>query len=245
MGDIYGYETIGIAKTKEEMDAHLATLPNGGQDALGTNWDAGDIMYKDLNGDGKIDNGANQYNDMGDLKKIGNNTPRFQFGLDLNADYKGFDFRAFFQGVMKRDYWQGSAYFWGIGNSGLWHSTGFVEHADYFRNDPEHALGMNLDAYYPRPVFDTGKNNQTQTRYLQNAAYIRLKNIQLGYTLPATLTQKFYVSKLRFFVSGENLWTGTSLANMFDPETIAGGSDGNGNAYPLSKTISFGLSVTL
>ena len=245
MGDIYGYETIGIAKTKEEMDAHLATLPNGGQDALGTNWDAGDIMYKDLNGDGKIDNGANQYNDMGDLKKIGNNTPRFQFGLDLNADYKGFDFRAFFQGVMKRDYWQGSAYFWGIGNSGLWHSTGFVEHADYFRNDPEHALGMNLDAYYPRPVFDTGKNNQTQTRYLQNAAYIRLKNIQLGYTLPAILTQKFYVSKLRFFVSGENLWTGTSLANMFDPETIAGGSDGNGNAYPLSKTISFGLSVTL
>lgn len=93
------------------MDQHLASLPNGGQNALGTNWDAGDIMYKDLNGDGKIDNGGNKYDDMGDMKKIGNNTPRYLFGLDLNADYKGFDFRAFFQGVMKRDYWQGSAYF--------------------------------------------------------------------------------------------------------------------------------------
>lgn len=246
MGDIYGYETIGIAKTKEEMDAHLATLPNGGQDALGTNWDAGDIMYKDLNGDGKIDNGGNQYNNMGDLKKIGNDTPRYLFGIDLNADWKGFDFRAFFQGVMKRDYWQGSAYFWGIGNSGIWHSTGFVEHEDYFRADADHALGQNLDAYYPRPVFDTAKNNQKQTRYLQSAAYIRLKNVQLGYTLPKTLTERFYVQKLRFFISGENLWTGTGMANMFDPETVGGGDDdNNGNAYPLSRTISFGLSLTL
>lgn len=245
MGDLYGYETIGIAKTKDEMDKHLATLPNGGQDALGTNWDAGDIMYKDLNGDGKIDNGGNQYDNMGDYKKIGNNTPRYLFGLDLNADYKGFDIRAFFQGVMKRDYWQGSSYFWGIGNSGLWHSTGFVEHTDYFRDDENHALGTNLNAYYPRPIFDQSKNNKNQTRYLQSAAYIRLKNVQLGYTLPASLTQKYHLSKLRFFISGENLWTGTSLAKMFDPETIDGGKDKNGNAYPLMKTISFGLSVTL
>ena len=153
MGDIYGYETIGIAKTKEEMDQHLATLPNGGQDALGTNWDAGDVMYKDLNGDGKIDNGGNQYNNMGDYKKFGNNTPRYLFGLDLNADYKGFDFRAFFQGVMKRDYWQGSAYFGVIGNQWSLAPTGFVEHTDYFRDDVDHALGVNLGCYYPRPIF--------------------------------------------------------------------------------------------
>lgn len=80
---------------------------------------------------------------------------------------------------------------------------------------------------------------------MQSAAYIRLKNVQLGYTLPSTLTNKIYVNKLRVFVSGENLWTGTSLANMFDPETVSGGKDNNGNAYPLSKTISFGISVTL
>lgn len=248
MGEIWGYETIGIARDQAQMDAHLASLPHGGQDALGTSWEAGDIMYADLNGDGKIDNGANTISDHGDLKLIGNNTPRFQFGLDLNADWKGFDFRAFFQGVMKRDFWQGSYYFWGVVNN-MWWSGGFKEHADYFRAAPSNDLPANLDAYYPRPNFGTGKNQNTQTRYLQNAAYIRLKNIQLGYTLPASITNKAYISKLRFFISGENLWTGTKLANMFDPETINGGKVnngvGNGNAYPLSKTISFGLSVTL
>lgn len=248
MGEIWGYETIGIARDQAQMDAHLASLPKGGQDALGTSWEAGDIMYADLNGDGKIDNGANTLSDHGDLKLIGNNTPRFQFGLDLNADWKGFDFRAFFQGVMKRDFWQGSYYFWGVVDN-MWWSGGFKEHADYFRAAPSNDLPANLDAYYPRPNFGTGKNQNTQTRYLQNAAYIRLKNIQLGYTLPASITNKAYISKLRFFISGENLWTGTKLANMFDPETINGGKVnngvGNGNAYPLSKTISFGLSVTL
>lgn len=243
MGDIYGYETIGIAHSKEEMEQHLASLPNGGQNALGSNWDAGDIMYRDLNGDGKIDSGGYKYDDMGDLKKIGNSTPRFQFGLDLNADWKGFDFRAFFQGVMKRDYWQGSAYFWGA--TSLWHSTGFVEHTDYFRAEASNDLPANLDSYYPRPVFNSGKNRQTQTRYLQNAAYIRLKNLQLGYTLPASFTNKFNVSKLRLFVSGENLWTGTSLSSIFDPETISGGDSSNGNAYPLQKSISVGLNITL
>ena len=86
-------------------------------------------------------------------------------------------------------------------------------------------------------------NHNIQTRYLQNAAYIRLKNVQLGYTLPSSLTNKFYVSKLRVFVSGENLWTGTGLFKTLDPETIDAGYGGSG--YPLSKTLSFGLSVTL
>lgn len=249
LGEIWGYETIGIAKTKDEMDAHLATLPNGGQEALGTSWDAGDIMYKDLNGDGQINNGANTIDDHGDLKLLGNNTPRFQFGIDLGADYKGFDFRAFFQGVMKRDFWQGSEYFWGVTNN-MWWSAGFQEHADYFRAEASNDLPANLDAYYPRPIFNTGgKNQQTQSRYLQKASYIRLKNVQVGYTLPATLTNKFHVSKLRVFLSGENLWTGTGMAKMFDPETVNGGKvdngKGNGNAYPLSKTISFGINVTL
>ena len=161
LGDIYGYETIGIAKSDAEMEEHLASLPNGGQNALGSNWEAGDIMYKDLNGDGKIDGGGNKYDDMGDRKILGNNKPRYQFGIDLNADWKGFDFRAFFQGVMKRDYWQGSAYFWGA--TSLWHSTGFVEHADYFRAEPSNDLPTNLDAYYPRPIFGSDKNKQTQS----------------------------------------------------------------------------------
>jgi hypothetical protein len=244
LGEIWGYETVGIAKTNDEMNAHLAKLNNGGQSSLGNSWVAGDIMYKDLNGDGKIDNGANTVTDHGDLKVIGNNTPRYQFGLDLSADWKGFDVRCFFQGVAKRDYWQGSYYFWGVTNN-MWWSSGLKQHVDYFRAEASNDLPANIDAYYPRPIFGTGKNQQVQTRYLQDASYIRLKNLQLGYSLPNNIVSKLNITKLRLFVSGENLWTGTSLAKMFDPETINGGSGNNGNAYPLQKTISFGLSLTL
>ena len=240
IGDIWGYETIGIAKTQEEMDNHLASLPNGGQNSLGSQWEAGDIMYKDLNGDGTINNGANTLNDHGDLKVIGNNTPRFRFGLSLGAQWKGFDLYAFFQGTMKRDYWEGSYNFWGYGDW-IWRSVAFEEHMDYFRNDPDHLLGENLDAYYPRPVDGTDKNHQTQSRYLQNAAYIRLKNLSVGYTLPTHLMERVGISKFRVFLSGENLWTGTGLSSIFDPEQLGGGTGSIG--YPLSRTISAGINV--
>ena len=153
------------------MQEHLVSLPNGGQNALGSDWRAGDIMYRDLNDDGKIDDGANTLDDHGDLKVIGNNTPRYLFGIDLSADWKGFDFRAFFQGVLKRDYWQGSYYFWGV-TENKWWSCGLVPHVDYFRDEVSNHLDVNLDSYYPRPIFGTGKNQQVQTRYLQNASYI-------------------------------------------------------------------------
>ena len=127
-GDIYGYTTIGIAKTQEEMDAHIASLPKGGQTAIGSKWEAGDIMYADINGDGKIDNGSNTLDDMGDLKKIGNNTPRFRTGITLDAQWKGFDFSMFWQGVLKRDFDPGenSMVFWGTTGSGQWWSTSFI-----------------------------------------------------------------------------------------------------------------------
>ena len=135
MGEIWGYETVGIAKSQSEMDTHLTSLPNGGQDAFGSNWEAGDIMYKDLNDDGKIDWGSWTEDDHGDAKIIGNSTPRYLFAIDLSADWKGFDVRAFFQGIMKRDYFQDSYYFWGASSGGIWWSTGFEEHKDYFRGE--------------------------------------------------------------------------------------------------------------
>ena len=240
-GEIWGYTTIGIAKTQDEMDAHLASLPNGGQNTLGSNWKAGDIMYKDLDGDGKISAGSSTVGSHGDLSIIGNNVARYSFGLDLSADWKGFDIRTFFQGVLKRDYAQNSYYFWGATGSGIWNSTSLIEHTDYFRNDPADPLGINLDSYYPRPMF-SDKNEQTQTRYLQNASYIRLKNLQFGYTIPSVITRKIMIEKCRFYVSGENILTLTNLATMFDPETIDGGY--GGNVYPLSKVYSVGVSVT-
>ncbi|MCR5350944.1 MAG: TonB-dependent receptor [Bacteroidales bacterium] len=242
MGEIWGFETVGIAKTQAEMDAHLDKV--GGQSSLGSMWAAGDIMYADLDGKPGITRGAETLEDHGDLKVIGNNNSHYFFGLNLAADYKGFDIRVLFQGVLKHDVWLGNEQFWGA-TGNMWWSCGFYDHVDYFRAEPSglagHELGVNLDSYYPRAIF-SGKNQQVQTRYLQNAAYIRLKNLQFGYTLPQSLTGKIGLSRARVFVSGENLWTGSKLMRLFDPETVSGGR--SGNAYPLSRTWSFGLSLT-
>lgn len=276
LGNIWGYETVGIARSQEEMNAHLDLLdenfynhngyypsePRMGQSALGSGWGAGDIMYADLDGDGRISAGERTMHDHGDLKILGNNTPRYQFGIDLNAAWYGVDLRIFFQGVMKRGYWQGSSYFWGA-NTDAWWSAALVQHLDFYRDEnsllvQRGIMEANTDAYYPRPSFDNGggrgRNHQPQSRYLQNAAYIRLKNIQIGYTFPDKWMSKAHIQKLRLYFSAENIWTGTSLAKMFDPETIDGGSDyvagkdwrtrNNGNAYPLSMQLSCGLSIT-
>ena len=242
LGDLWGYQTIGIAKTQAEMDAHLAKVD---QSSMGSNWGAGDIMYADLDGDGVISAKDNTADNHGDKVLLGNKTPRYNFGLNLDAAYKGFDLKVFFQGTLKRDYMPGSGaesmMFWGA--VGYWQTNFFEPHLDYFRPaDTTSPLGANVDGYYPRPL-ESDKNRKAQSRYMQNAAYCRLKNVTLGYTLPADLTKKFYVNNLRFFVSAENLFTITNLCDTFDPETIGVGN-WEGCTYPLSKTISFGLSAT-
>lgn len=246
VGEIWGYTTIGIARTDEEMAAHLATLPNGGQSLISggsveSEWKAGDIMYADINGDGKISTGSMTTDDSGDLSIIGNNTPRYQFGLNLNADYKGFDISAFFQGVMKRDIGIFHPSFFG-GGWGTWNNSFITNHLDYFRNDEDSKLGLNLDSYYPRALNSNMKNYQAQTEYLQDASYIRLKNLQIGYSLPQKVLDKIGFSNVRVFASGENLWTGTKLSSIYDPETVD--LTDYGINYPLQKTISVGMNVT-
>ncbi len=236
-GDIWGYTSVGIAKTDAEMEEHL--LEN--KPTWGSQWAAGDMMYADLNGDGEVSNGQNTLTDHGDLSVIGNSTARYNFGITLDAAYKGIDIKAFFQGVGKRDVWLTGPYMWGA-TGGMWQSAGFVEHWDFFRPEGD-PLGANLDAYYTRPLFTQSEKNQyKQTHYLQNGAYIRLKNLQVGYTFPTKLLEKINVSYLRVYVSADNLWTGTSLTDIFDPETI-GGEWGAGKLYPLQRTIAVGLNV--
>lgn len=243
LGDIWGYTTVGIAKTEQEMAAHLA---NADQNALGNNWGAGDIMYADLNGDGKVDGGQGTAGDPGDRRVIGNSTPRYNFGLNLTAGWKGFDLKVFFQGTLKRDYYPGSgdAVFWGACGIGKWQAAGFKEHLDFFRDDPNDPLGLNLDSYYPKANWSGSRNNQAQTRYLQNAAYCRLKNLTVGYTLPHDITRLFYVQNLRLFFSAENLATMTKFTKLGDPEIIDAEGWGFSKTYPLSRNYSFGVGVT-
>ena len=238
MGEIWGYQAIGLAKSQAEMDSHLETNRPG----WGAGWGAGDLMYVDVTGDGKVNQGNNTLEDHGDKKIIGNSTPRYNFGLVLDVAWKGIDLRAYFQGVGKRDYWVSGPYFTGAGASGMWQCAAFDSHWDFWRDEGDE-LGANLNAYFPKPQFANGsKNFQVSSHYLQNAAYIRLKNIQLGYTLPKKWTEKAGMSSVRIYASGENLLTFTKMFKEFDPETI-GGDWGDGKVYPLMKTYSIGINI--
>jgi len=248
VGEIWGYTTVGIAKNDQEMTDHLTAMDPGGtkgnQSTLGTNWKAGDIMYKDVNGDGVISSGAYTTTDHGDLSVIGNSTPRFKFGFDLNAAWKGFDIRVFLQGVAKRDFMPWGSTFWGYeGNGGSeWGTQIQKVHMDYFRNDPNDPLGVNLNSYYPRPIIADSKNEQAQSKYVQNAAYLRVKNLQIGYTIPQLISNRVGLEKVRVYLSGENLFTFTKLSKLYDPELLDY-QWGNGNVYPFSEVLAAGISI--
>ncbi len=250
INEIWGYETEGIAKSQEEMDAHLKVAD---QSSISSeSWGAGDVMYKDLNGDKKVTQGMRTLDDHGDLKVIGNSTPRYLMGINLNASWKGFDIQAFFQGVLKRDYcissnWGGGLeYLFGATASGQWWSAGITDVKDYYRDANSWSvqngyMSENTSSYLPRPRY-SDMNCQAQSAYLLNAAYMRLKNLQVGYTLPKTWLSHLGLSNARIFVSLENLFTITNLPKQFDPETL---SSKAANGYPLQKTYSFGINVTL
>lgn len=230
MGEIWGYTTDHIM-----IDADEAAQVNssGYQSFFGSNWTRGDMYYKDIDGSGKIDNGKNTLDDHGDLSVIGNNTPRYNFGFGLNAEWNGFDFAAFMQGTGKRDMWLSGRLSWGLGG-GQWGSNVWQNTLDCWRED-----GSNLDPYWPKLYLgSTRKNLQTQTKYLNNAAYCRIKNLQLGYTVPKTITRKIAMERLRFYFSGDNLLTFSKINENFDPEAPGD------NVYPLTKSVSFGLNVT-
>ncbi|MCC8171271.1 MAG: TonB-dependent receptor [Parabacteroides sp.] len=237
LNNIWGYTSAGIASSQEEMDEWLA----GNRPNWGSSWGAGDVMFKDLDGDGIVSNGDNTLDNHGDLTIIGNSTPRYRVGLNLDVAWKGIDFSVFFQGVMKRDwaFSQGDAYFWGA-TGNVWQSACFKEHLDYWTED-------NLDAYYPKPYFgEIQKNQVIQTRYLQNAAYLRCKNIQLGYTLPQSWVRSAGIESCRIYLSCDNVFTITSLSDIYDPEAFGGYGDegwGSGKTYPLQRTVAVGLTL--
>ena len=177
-----------------------------------------------------INKGKNTLDDPGDQKIIGNSEPRYSYGIKGGLQWRDFDFDVFFQGIGKKDVVLGGNQFWGFGNE--WHVP-FKHALDSWTED-------NRNAYFPRSTYDnvTG-NRETQTRYLQNAAYLRLKSITLGYSLPKALLAKWKIDHVRFYVSGQNLLTFDHLFDIYDPETVSL------STYPLTKSVSFGLNITL
>lgn len=199
----------------------------------------GDVKFKDLNGDGVINDGnrllrnANGDPDYGDLKIIGNNTPRYEYSLRAGIDYKGFDASVFLQGVGKRDVW-GDGF---LAIPGYNSSDGAIPQAiagDFWRED-------RTDAFYPAPYNLAGSNStlnmQVQSRYLLDMSYLRIKNITVGYSLPSNMLKKIYVSKLRVYAALENFFTFDHLGGLpIDPEVINGYSLWNTDNYNLGRT---------
>ncbi len=229
-GSIYGYVSNGLYKTSAEAAKGLPAAQITNQP-----WRTGDVIYEDLNGDGAINIGKNTFMDMGDRKVIGNNTPRYQYGFNLDLGWKAFDFSAFLQGIGKRDAWMGSNYFWGIVGD-EWQSSPFTVHADRWSE-------TNPDGYFPRFYMNgwNSKNTQVSTRYLQNAAYMRIKNVQLGYSLPEKIASRAFMKRARLYLSVENLATFTKLIKTMDPEL----SIGDAKIYPLQRNYSFGVNISL
>ena len=251
IGEIWGYQVEGLFRTEEEVlnSPSQANIPNTN---TRKNY-VGDLKFKNLDGDDVIYHGLNQVGNSGDKSIIGNSEPRYAYGINLDADWNGFFIGAFFQGVLKQD-WYPSAEspFWGQYNRPYnqypsWHED------NMFREE----LG-NFDAYLPRLVGyiaqGTGRAlNMPNDRYLQNAAYIRLRNIQVGYTLPQHLVAKIHATDVKVYLSAENLWTWSPLykrtkdidiSSIYGSDRdLSGGTSGDGYNYPMLKAISAGLTV--
>ena len=229
IGEIWGYETLGIFQSKEDADAAADQSQLGN----GTKWGAGDIHYADLNEDGVINFGDQTVDNPGDMKVIGNQTPRYQFGITGNMEWKGIDCSFFIQGVGKRDFFPTGNYYWGhIQSPGAVGTYEVYDNA--WRPD-------NTDALYPKWSAGSGYNIKPQTRFLQSGAYARLKNLTLGYTLPKHLLEHLQLRNLRLYVSGHNLFEITNMRGDFDPEIIGK----VGEYYPLQRSWMFGLQISL
>ncbi len=211
--------------------------PNGVyQDFLQTGtfvFGPGDVKYTDLDGDGKISNGAGTVEDPGDKEVIGNSTPRFEYGLRLGADYKGFDVSIFMQGVGKRE-------IWGNGQLAIpGYNTGDGAIPETFASD--YWTETNTDAFYARPWNQANSNNAynyyRQSRYLLDMSYFRIKNITVGYTLPENLIKKAHMQKARVYLALENFFTFDNLRGLpIDPEAISGYSMWNTSNYNSGRT---------
>lgn len=252
LGEIWGFRVGGLFGSDEEAAEYASRVDMSKvcKDYYGsvgiTGVRGGDMKYLDLNEDGELSFGQGTLEDHGDRVVIGNSQPRFLYGFHGGFDYRGIDFSVFFQGIGHQDWYPGSdnMHFWGPYSRPYVSFVGKDFMSNVWSED-------NKDAYFPRPrgysALNPGALYYTNDRYLQNLAYLRLKNLTLGYTLPEKLTMKAKISKLRVYFSGENLWYTSPVKKhnkYVDPELLAIASNKNGDTYSFYKTFSFGVTVT-
>jgi TonB-linked SusC/RagA family outer membrane protein len=253
IGEIWGYETEGFFVDQADIDSHAKQSPQ--MRASPTNiWYPGDIKLRDLNGDGFINVGDNSAVKSGDRRIIGNSAPRYLYSVNLGADWNNFFFSTFFQGVAKQQWYPSTEteMFWGQYNRP-------------YNNIPSFHVGNmwtpeNTGAYFPRTMSRAASSNTNrelgvaQTKYLQNVAYLRMKNIQVGYNLPARIVSKIGARTAKVFFSGENLFTYSPLYKVVktidvenavpaDRDLNNNPTNGDGYNYPLLKSYSFGLNI--
>lgn len=249
LGDIWGYKVAGLFKTDDEAEEFQAAIDDKAVNgevykcaAPMNRLMAGDVRFIDLNGDNKINAGAGTVDDPGDMVIVGNNRPRYTYSFRGNLNWNGIGISAFFQGVGQIDWMpvKTCAYFW---NTYQYARTAFIA-SDF----PEKTWTEdNRNAYFPRHRTyqgnATGALGVVSDRYLQNARYLRLKNLSVDYTFPIN---KQYINKLRVYFSGENLFYWSPLTKhctTVDPE-VSVNSAADDCLYPYSKTFSVGVDIT-
>ncbi|RZK38964.1 MAG: TonB-dependent receptor [Pedobacter sp.] len=224
LNTVWGYRTGGLFQS----DAEAAEYKSRVSYPFFANTKAGDLRYLDLNGDGVISAGGGTPEDPGDLVNLGTTAARYSYGFDFGAQWKGFDFSIAFQGTLKRSFLIATetlAPFFGTAN------MPWTIHMNRWTPD-------NPDAFFPRMFQTSDHNYRPSDRWTQNGSYIRLKNLQFGYTIPI---KKKYVQSARLYFSGQDLWESTKVLSVFDPE-VANGV--NSQTYPFYRAYALGLNVT-
>ncbi|MGI6572750.1 MAG: SusC/RagA family TonB-linked outer membrane protein [Fermentimonas sp.] len=256
VGEIWGYTVVGLFKDQEDIDNSAVHNFIQSSDRVTR---PGQVKFADLDGNGFINPGNFEVNNHGDLSIIGNQSPRYHFGLNLSSSWNGFGVSLFFQRIGKKDYYPGSdaGYFWGK------YGRPFFSFVPTLHMNPDDVYSEernNWDtAYWPRVTTyqSNGNRNWTKaleipnTRYMQNAAFIRLKNVQLDYTFNRSVVNSLRLQGLNIYLSGENLFTYTPLhkyAPNFDPEGLSYDTDfasaPDGYAFPMLKNLTMGVNIT-
>ena len=247
IGEIWGYVTDGLFQTDEEAKAYAEKVDLSyvlkGQTG---GWQAGDVKFVDLDGDGKVGIRSNNVDNPGDRKILGNSLPSFSYGISASAQWNGFDVSAFFQGT-------GNHYWYPAGQSMPFWGPYSYPYLSFLQKDflADVWTAENTDAYFPRAMAYSasgGVLSNVNDRYLQNLRYLRFKNLTVGYTLPQSWTGKARIESVRIYFTCENLcyWSPLKKHSRYvDPEAAIDRSDAYNNAYyPWQKSFLFGIDVT-